>query len=61
MNEGARRDGGRGRAGDRWKGKEWCCWEVVVRGRSSSMGAVLLSPPQIPAGLKGFLGIPEDS
>ena len=23
--------------------------------------AVLLSPPQIPAGLKGFLGIPEDS
>ena len=22
---------------------------------------VLLSPPQIPAGLKGFLGIPEDS
>ena len=38
MNEGARRDGGRGRAGDRWKGKEWCCWEVVVRGRSSSMG-----------------------
>ena len=23
--------------------------------------SVLLSPPQIPAGLKGFLGIPEDS
>ena len=23
--------------------------------------AILISPPQIPAGLKGFLGIPEDS
>ena len=34
MNGGARRDGGRGRAGDRWKGKEGCC----VHGRSSSMG-----------------------
>ena len=38
MKGGARRDGGRERAGDKWKGKEWCCWEVVICGHSSSMG-----------------------
>ena len=27
----------------------------------TSTDPVLLSPPQIPAGLKGFLGIPGDS
>ena len=34
---------------------------VTFRSSVSSSTSVLLSPPQIPAGLKGFLGIPEDS
>ena len=39
-----------------------CAAFMLMRSvHSDSVRAVLLSPPQIPAGLKGFLGIPEDS
>ena len=34
---------------------------VYFEMRQQTHISVLLSPPQIPAGLKGFLGIPEDS
>ena len=40
-----------------WTFEWWCRTILMIR----NIDPVLLSPPQIPAGLKGFLGIPEDS
>ena len=40
----------------------FCIWDWNPNlTKSCLLWSVLLSPPQIPAGLKGFLGIPEDS